>query len=64
MPECACVGRNCDWADNRLASGGQYACPRCGVQYHAWLAGTSGRLRCNKVMVVHCLLYTSPSPRD
>eukprot|EP00969_Alexandrium_andersonii_P130163 5754895-Alexandrium_andersonii.AAC.1 len=52
VPDCAFVGRNCDWANNSDAGGGQFACPRCGTQYHAWLAGTSGRLMCNKAMVV------------
>eukprot|EP00969_Alexandrium_andersonii_P117051 5176587-Alexandrium_andersonii.AAC.1 len=51
MPECAFVGRNCDWADNRHAGSGQHACPRRGIQCHPWLTGSSGRLSCNKVMV-------------
>eukprot|EP00969_Alexandrium_andersonii_P301618 13333417-Alexandrium_andersonii.AAC.1 len=43
--------RDSGWADNSHAGGGQFACPRCGAQYHAWLAWTSGRLKCSKVMV-------------
>eukprot|EP00969_Alexandrium_andersonii_P242369 10704388-Alexandrium_andersonii.AAC.1 len=48
VPDCAFVGRNCDWADNRKFDGGRYACPRCGSWYRPWLTGSSGRLACNK----------------
>eukprot|EP00969_Alexandrium_andersonii_P209661 9261561-Alexandrium_andersonii.AAC.1 len=52
MPDCAFVGRNRDWVDDSKSGGGHYACPRCGTWYQPFKTGTTGRLACNKVMVV------------
>eukprot|EP00969_Alexandrium_andersonii_P325025 14361467-Alexandrium_andersonii.AAC.1 len=52
VPECACVGRKCDWADDAKFGGGHIACPRCGTWHRPFASGSSGRLACNKVMTV------------